>query len=181
MKYNKNQLQKYRQDALNFDEKLALEDTAKKRFPKTVIALSALQVKGSIRYLDNEDIILHAEITGNITVPSSRSLSPVTRDIHLVIDERYIEDEQRLKEFEETEPVFILEDDTLDVDTAILDNIVAELPLQILTIEEIADDTLPSGKDWHVISESAFENEKKSDNSSNFDSRFSKLDDFFKE
>lgn len=181
MKYNKNQLQKYRQNALTFDEKLNLEENAKKRFPTTVLALSLVQVKGYIRYYDNEDLSLHAEITGKITVPSSRSLLPVVRDINLIIDERYIEDEQRLKDFDETEAVFVLENDTLDVDEAILDNIIAELPLQILTTAEIADDKLPSGKDWHVVSEETFENEKKDDNNSNFDPRFAKLDDFFKE
>ncbi|MBZ6009487.1 DUF177 domain-containing protein [Leuconostoc gelidum] len=181
MKYNKNQLQKYRQNALTFYEELNLEDNAKKRFPTTVLALSLVQVKGHIRYYDNEDLSLHAEITGKITVPSSRSLLPVIRDINLIIDERYIEDEQRLKDFDETEAVFVLENDTLDVDEAILDNIIAELPLQILTTAEIADDKLPSGKDWHVVSEETFENEKKDDNNSNFDPRFAKLDDFFKE
>jgi len=55
MKYNKNQLQKYRQNALDFNEKLDLEDNAKKRFPNTVLALSLLEVKGNIRYYDNED------------------------------------------------------------------------------------------------------------------------------
>ena len=181
MKYNKNQLQKFRQSSLEFDEVLELTSRAKERFPKTILGLTPLNVKGFIRYYDNDDLLLHIQVTGKVTVPSSRSLAPVLRDIDMTFDERYIEDETRLTEFEETEAVFVLESDTLDVDTAILDNIVASLPLQILTAEEKASDTLPSGNDWHVISEETVENEKKAKKEAELDPRLAKLDDFFKE
>ncbi|WP_220741097.1 YceD family protein [Leuconostoc miyukkimchii] len=181
MKYNKNQLQKYRQNALTFDEELNIENIAKERFPRTVLALSPLQVKGSIRYEDNDDLNLQMTVEGQITVPSSRSLTPVIHHVDLIIDERYIEDAQRLENFEETEPVFVLENETLDIDKAILDSIIAELPLQILTPEERDNETLPSGNDWHVISEETFENEKKSESKADLDPRLAKLDDFFKE
>jgi len=180
MKYNKNQLQKYRQNALKIDTTLDLETLAKERFPTTVLALSNLHVIGSICYDENEDILLKAKVTGQITVPSSRSLAPVIREIDLNFDERYIENDKRLVDFEETDPVFVLENDTLNVDEAILDNVIAELPLQILTPEEVESDQLPSGKDWHVISEQAFENEKKKADKIDLDSRMAKLDDFFK-
>ncbi|CAM3143589.1 DUF177 domain-containing protein [Leuconostoc rapi] len=180
MKFNKNQLQKYRQNPLNLDTTLELEAVAKERFPTTVLALSGLHVIGRIRYDENDDILLQAKVTGNITVPSSRSLAPVIREIDLNFDERYIEDDKRLADFEETEPVFVLENDTLNVDEAILDNVIAELPLQILTPEEIESDQLPAGKDWHVISEKAFENEKKKADKIDLDPRMAKLDDFFK-
>ncbi|GMA70233.1 hypothetical protein GCM10025879_14790 [Leuconostoc litchii] len=181
MKYAKNQLLKYRQKPLTFNESLDLETEAKNRFPQSVLALSTLQVHGSVSYLDNDDVTLHAHITGEITVPSSRSLDPVVVPVDLTFDELYIDDEQRLKDFEETEAVFVLENDTLNVDEAILDNIVASLPLQILTPEEITEDILPSGKDWHVISQETYENEKMIENEAEIDTRLAKLDDFFKE
>lgn len=180
MKYNKNQLQKYRQNALNLDTILELETVAKERFPKTVIALSSLHVIGHISYDEHDDILLQISVIGQITVPSSRSLAPVVRDIDLNFNERYIEDSKRLADFEETDPVFVLENDTLNVDEAILDNIIAELPLQILTPEEVESDQLPSGQDWHVISEQTFENEKKKADEIALDPRMAKLDDFFK-
>jgi uncharacterized protein len=40
---------------------------------------------------------------------------------------------------------------------------------------------LPSGKDWHVISQEAYENEKMIEDEPKIDPRLSKLDDFFKE
>ena len=101
--------------------------------------------------------------------------------INLAFSELYIEDESRLKDFEETEAVFVLENDSLNVDDAILDNIIATLPLQILTPEEETGDNLPSGKDWHVISQEAYENEKMIEEEPKIDPRLSKLDDFFKE
>ena len=181
MKYHKNQLQKFRQNALTFDEDLTLETLAKTRFPDTILALSPLHVTGQIKYTDQDDLLLNAHVTGEVTVPSSRSLAPVVRPVDLVIEERYVEDEKRLADFEETDPVFVLENDTLNVDEAVLDNIVAELPLQILTAEELENDVLPSGQDWHVISESTYENEKKAPETEQLDPRLAKLDDFFKE
>lgn len=181
MKFNKNQLQKYRQQALPLDDDLDLTPLAQTRFADSILALSLLHVTGQIRYADHDDLLLHAHVTGQVTVPSSRSLAPVVREIDMVIDERYIEEEARLDDFEETDAVFVLENDTLNVDEAVLDNIVAELPLQILTPEEQENETLPSGKDWHVISEATFENEKKSAEAEQLDPRFAKLDDFFKE
>ncbi|MGX7051622.1 YceD family protein [Leuconostoc palmae] len=180
MKFLKNQLQKFRQKPLEFNEVLSLEHDARERFPQTVIRLSPLQVIGNIQY-DNDDLLLNASVSGQITVPSSRSLDPVVRDVDLIINERYIEDEKKLDDFEETEAVFLLENDTLNVDEAILDNIIAELPLQILTPTEEQSDTLPSGNDWHVVSQINFENEKKDRNEAQLDPRLAKLDDFFKE
>ncbi|MCT8388652.1 DUF177 domain-containing protein [Leuconostoc holzapfelii] len=181
MKFNKNQLQKYRQQALTIDETLDLAAMAQARFENTILALSPLQVTGQIRYVDHDDLLLHAHIVGQVTVPSSRSLAPVELAVDMTIDERYIEEAARLDDFEETDAVFVLENDTLNVDEAILDNIVAALPLQILTPEEIENETLPAGKDWHVISEEAFENEKKAAADQQLDPRLAKLDDFFKE
>ncbi|QSB51565.1 DUF177 domain-containing protein [Leuconostoc falkenbergense] len=181
MKYAKNQLLKYRQKPLVLAEQLNLESVAKQRFPETVLALSPLEVAGQVSYLDNDDIILTMTVTGTITVPSSRSLEAVTLPVEVTIDERYIEDATRLSDFEETEAVFLLENDVLNVDDAILDNIIANLPLQILTTEEKDSDILPSGKDWHVISEETYKNEKMSDNGVKLDPRLAKLDDFFKE
>lgn len=179
MKYAKNQLLKYRQSPLIIEETLNLEEQAKSRFSETVLALSPLEVTGSINYLDNDDITLDVNVLGNITVPSSRSLNPVVVPINLAFSELYIEDESRLKDFEETEAVFVLENDSLNVDDAILDNIIATLPLQILTPEEETGDNLPSGKDWHVISQEAYENEKMIEDEPKIDPRLSKLDDFF--
>lgn len=181
MKYAKNQLLKYRQKPLVLAEQLNLEAIAKQRFPETVLALSPLEVAGQVSYLDNDDIILTMTVIGTITVPSSRSLEAVTLPVEVTIDERYIEDATRLSDFEETEAVFLLENDVLNVDDAILDNIIANLPLQILTAEEKDSDILPSGKDWHVISEETYKNEKMSDNGVKLDPRLAKLDDFFKE
>lgn len=181
MKYNKNQLQKYHQAPLQFNETLDLEAIAKQRFPETILALSSLTVDGTIRYDEADDLLLHVTVTGQITVPSSRSLEPVLLDVDLTIDELYIDNEKHLEDFEETEAVFVLENDTLNVDEAILDNIVANLPLQILTANELENDVLPSGQDWHVISEETFENEKKQAPKPPLDPRLAKLDDFFKE
>ncbi len=45
MKYNKNQLQKFRQSSLEFDEVLELASLAKERFPKTILGLTPLTLR----------------------------------------------------------------------------------------------------------------------------------------
>lgn len=66
MKYHKNQLQKFRQNALTFDEDLTLETLAKTRFPDTILALSPLHVTGQIKYTDQDDLLLNAHVTGKL-------------------------------------------------------------------------------------------------------------------
>lgn len=182
MKFAKRQIQKYHDEPLSFKEDISLEDVAKKRFPKNVLALSQLTVTGEVSYSPENDVLFNATVKGKITVPSSRSLLPVELPLDLMINERYVEKEERLEHFEETEAVFLLENDMLDVDQSVLDNIMASLPLQILTDEEKQSDDLPAGKDWVVVSEDDFEKESSAEkDSEKLDPRLAKLDDFFKE
>ena len=53
------------------------------------------------------------------------------------------------------------ENDVIDLQTAIEDNMLLNIPTTILTPEEKEKDIYPEGKGWEVVSESAFEEGKK--------------------
>lgn len=185
MKWAKAQLNKYRHEPLTFETTLNLTQEARERFPDMILDLSALAVNGWVRLIEHDDILLHAQVTGEVTVPSSRSLTPVVLPVDLTIDEQYLEDETRLAEFEETDAVFVLDNNTLVLDDSVLENLVASLPLQVLTPDEAASDAaLPSGQDWVVLSETAAQaaqRQAQEAEDNTLDPRLAALDDFFLE
>lgn len=185
MKWAKAQLNKYRHEPLTFETTLDLADVARERFSDMILDVSALQVNGWVRLIEHDDVLLHATVTGDVTVPSSRSLTPVVLPVDLTIDEQYLDDEARLVEFDETDAVFLLENNTVVLDDSVLENLVASLPLQILTPAEAQSDAdLPSGQDWTVLSETdaqAAQRLAQEDEKAALDPRLAALDDFFLE
>ena len=49
-----------------------------------------------------------------------------------------------------------MNDDTIDLNESILDNILLNIPLRVLTPEEESGQISLSGKDWEVLSEEDF-------------------------
>ena len=113
-------------------------------------------------------------------LPSSRSLEAA--EVPLVFDftEHYVsQHEHDLSRFEDTDVVMILPNDILDLDNAICDNILLQIPMQVLTAtEQSSDESMPSGNDWSVVSESQLKKSRKDEDG--VDPRLSKLKDFFK-
>lgn len=124
--------------------------------------------------------ILEAHIVGALTVPSTRSLTPVDLPIDAQINEVYVATEAEAKDLEENEIVLIFEDGKFDLKKAIEDNIILSIPTQVLTPEEAAQGTMPEGKGWHVISENDYLTETQSEESAP-NPEFAKLKDLFKD
>lgn len=106
-------------------------------------------------------------VTGNfrvktkLVVPSSRSLAPVDfkQDFHF--SENYTEDNVSKEKLDESEiPIVKVDDDKIDLQTAIEDNILLNIPITILTPEEEKEDIYPEGEGWSVISEETFDKSK---------------------
>ncbi|GAP02989.1 putative metal-binding, possibly nucleic acid-binding protein [Fructobacillus pseudoficulneus] len=186
MKYAKQQLIKYRQSPLLVDQDLDLQNLIDERFSDLIINARLVHVQGTIRMLANEEIVMAVTVKADLTLPSSRSLEPVDWSTEVQIHETYVTTAEELSKFEEDEAVFVLENDSLDIDQVVLDNIIAVLPSQILTAAEEEGESLPAGKDWQGISEADFavqQDESQEDaakEEKTLDPRLSKLDDFFK-
>lgn len=96
-----------------------------------------------------------------LVVPSSRSLAPVDfkQDFHF--SENYTEDNVSKEKLDESEiPIVKVDDDRIDLQTAIEDNILLNIPITILTPEEEKEDIYPEGEGWSVISEETFDKSK---------------------
>jgi uncharacterized protein len=69
----------------------------------------------------------------------------------------------------------------LDLDDSVADNILLEIPMQVLTEAEQESNDLPSGDDWLVISEDDFQHQQESQEQTTIDPRLAKLSALFEE
>ncbi|WEV54174.1 DUF177 domain-containing protein [Leuconostocaceae bacterium ESL0723] len=178
MKFARPAVLKHRQTPIVIDENIDLKAVVAQRFSDVILSLGQLHLQGELRALENDDIRLTLQVTGEVTVPSSRSLAPVKLPVDMDLAETYVTTEKHLEDFEDNEAVFLLENDVIDVDEVILENLVASLPTQVLTQAEAEEDQYPTGNGWQVISQDDYEVAEK-DEEPALDPRLQKLDQFF--
>ena len=137
-------------EGLAFNEAPSLLESIKERYDQ-VLNLEQLQASGQVYLLDYQ-------LSYDITLPSSRSLEPATLGFNYLVSETFIQeaDAALQKELVEENLVLILNDDTIDLNESILDNILLNIPLRVLTPEEESGQISLSGKDWEVLSEEDF-------------------------
>ena len=142
-------------EGLAFNEAPSLLESIKERYDQ-VLNLEQLQASGQVVY-DNGLYLLDYQLSYDITLPSSRSLEPATLGFNYLVSETFIQeaDAALQKELVEENLVLILNDDT-NLDESILDNILLNIPLRVLTPEEESGQISLSGKDWEVLSEEDF-------------------------
>lgn len=157
MKWSLLELEKYRQEPLPLADTLDLKATLIERDPQ-IIDVSPIQVSGLIS-LDQETITTYVKVKGTLTLPSTRSLKPVVLPLDFDFTEFYVPADQRKRaELDQEDTVIVLENATLDLDQAIVDNILLNIPMQVLTPHEREDEAdMPKGNDWQVISEDAYD------------------------
>lgn len=101
-------------------------------------------------------------VTADLVLPSSRSLKPVDHHIDFTFTENYTQTKPTKDELDENyDPIVYIKDDTIDLQTAIEDNILLHIPATVLTKEEQEKGVYPEGEDWEVVSEKTFEEGKK--------------------
>lgn len=150
-------LQRHLHQTLKIDETVDLFTSLQKRLPE-LIAATPFEVKGTVRN-DNLGWVSHLKINGTLTLPSTRSLMPVALPINLAIEELYVlEETQPSQEVQDDldETVIVIENDQIDLQTAIEDHIILSIPTQIFTADELANQTMPEGEGWSVISEDEY-------------------------
>lgn len=133
-----------------------------------ILDVSPVVVKGQISH-EAGLYLLTYEMTYTITLPSSRSLEPVALENSQAVNEVFIEqkDVATKTELVEEDLVLILEDEQIDLVDSLVDNILLNLPSRVLTAQEEADDDLPSGTNWSVLTESQYEAQKQADKEAN--------------
>lgn len=160
MKWSLQELRKFRESGLSFQETLDVKNDLQQRDPQIIDANPA-EVTGMLT-VDNQGYLLHYRVKVTLTVPSSRSLEPVALPLDFSVTEQFMTPEQFQEKSDEVSEheVLILEGQTLDAVESIVDNIVLEIPMQILSEAEKDATQMPKGEDWEVISEEDYLQQK---------------------
>lgn len=176
MKWALNELHRYSDAPLHFHSTFDLKASFMTRFPKEILDAEPMDVDGYVSY-DDGDATVTVHCTGTLTVPSSRSLAPVKLPLDFRYTESYTADQEHTKRYEDDEVVFVLPHDqqTIDFDESLIENIYEQIPTRVLTPDEKANGTLPSGKGWEVIEEQDAEHQ----DDNHVDPRFAKLKNLF--
>ena len=174
MKWNVSQIREYRGEPVPFEEMVNREDALMKR-NQELLAVSDIKATGFLIY-DNRAILASFNIDYTITLPSSRSLEPVVVACQVPINETYVLDKELLANPEYSdEAIFLIENNEVDLTSAIEDAILLNLPSQVLTEEEENSDDMPEGSGWTVISQESYKQKRKTEKEASIDPRLASL------
>lgn len=178
MKWSIQELRQIASQPMMIQESVDMKEQMKAVIPE-LIDMSPVSVDGMVLY-EEHTVLTQLRLALKMTMPSTRSLEPVVLDLQLPVSERFLEDGWETDIVEEEHVVQLSMDSyTLDLRESIRDNILLNLPIQILTEEEEADDAFPEGNDWRVVSQTEFEAER--DEEEVINPEFAKLQDLFKD
>lgn len=144
-------------EGLAFRENLDLKADLQARNPE-ILDIEAIVVEGTITY-ENKLYVLNYQLSYTLTMPSSRSMTPVKWQESYPVSELFMESAE-LRELagDEAEELLLpIEGDTIDLSESVADNILLNIPLRILTAEEEANESFPEGTDWQVLSQEEYE------------------------
>ncbi|GEP22839.1 MAG: YceD family protein [Lentilactobacillus diolivorans] len=180
MKWYFKDLQKYSgTDPFTFNETLNIKEELLDRYADEVIDASSFSIDGTA-FADRGDVVIDTHIVGELVVPSSRSLKPVHLPLDFTVEEFYVPSKIAESRYSKDDVVFVLdEEDEVDIQSAVIDNVILHIPMHILTPEEATGDHMPSGDDWKVLSLDDYQNQKAE--LKTVDPRLEKLKNFFKD
>ena len=153
---------------LQFDQEFDLAQELQER-NREVLDIQKIVVRGQAQY-ENGLYFLDYTLTYKIILASSRSMAPVDREEAYMVHEVFasVEDGSVQKDLLEDDLVLPFEGDTIDLAASVADNILLHIPLKVLTPEEEAGASMPTGNDWQVLTEEDYQKqqmEKKEANS----------------
>ncbi|MHC9532486.1 YceD family protein [Dellaglioa sp. L3N] len=174
MKWSLVELKKQSDEPLQVDEMLNLSEGLMSR-NKTITSVSEVHVTG-ILSADQQDVIGHFNVSLTVEMPSTRSLESVDVPLNFSVDEFYVGyRDKALERFDKNDVVIVLEEDMLNLNSVIEDNVLLQIPMQILTDDERKAEELPTGDDWEVLTEDKLVQVRKE----KVDPRFASLQNFF--
>lgn len=174
MKWNVSQVREYRGEPMPIEQTANREEALMER-NQELLAVSDIKATGFLIY-DNRAILASFNIDYTITLPSSRSLEPVVVACHVPINETYVTDEEILANPEYAdEAIFLIENNEVDLTSAIDDAILLNIPSQVLTEEEENSDDMPEGSGWTVISQENYQQKRETEKEESVDPRLASL------
>lgn len=141
-----------------------------------ILDVSPVKLNGTLLY-DNNSVLAMFSFEVIVTLPSSRTLNPVPYEMNIEVNERYVNDIY-VSHVARTYPSDIvnpINNHMIDLTESIIDNILLNLPLQVLSDEELAQQDLPHGQGWALLTEDAFKKQKQKEAEKTIDPRFAGL------
>lgn len=146
----------------HIEEKVEVRPEFLERSRKFVYQVKKVQLIGDMFY-NVPYVTGNFYVKTELVVPSSRSLNPVDFKEDFHFSENYTEENISKEAVEESDiPVVKIENDIIDLQTAVEDNLLLHIPTTVLTPEEQEKGIYPKGNGWAVVSESEFAEDKKS-------------------
>lgn len=157
LKWSLVELAKYRNEPLVLDGKIDLTNSLKTR-KKDLLDATPITIKGILSSESNDRFLVDLTIDVMLTLPSSRSLTPVDFNLTIPLTELYLAPNLSQDSIDDLDNkvVISLEQDILDLQKPIEDTILASIPMKILSKEEIESDERPSGEDWGLTLEDEY-------------------------
>ena len=179
MKWSIQELNKFKDTGLTIDTTLDLKDSLLKR-DQDILDVSPVHVKGHLTVNPREYIVV-GEVKCQVTVPSTRTLVPTTIDLNFTFDEIYMTKEQFENRIasDDDDFIMVLDKDYIDLDSIVEDYILLNIPLQVLTSDEMTSDEMPKGNDWEVISEAEYEQRQAAKSETQINPELAKLQQLF--
>lgn len=177
LKLNYSQIKYSNEPVTHIECDLQVADDFIKRSHGLVYQVDSVLLTGDLFY--NQPFVTgNFHVQADLIVPSSRSLNPVKLKEDFHFSENYTDVEIVKEEIDESAiPIVKVDHEVIDLQKAVEDNILLNIPTTILTTKEQEQGVYPEGNGWRVISEKDFN--KKKDNQIN--PAFAKLKDLFKE
>ena len=149
MKWSINQLQRYRQGDMPFDEMVNL-DTVKKRNPE-IRDIAPMHVTGSCT-IGSSKLVCRFRLEGTMILPCARTWEDVTYPFVIESVERFSWDEIEIAADDEIHPVT---GDFVELTPVFEELVLLELPLQVFS-EEAKKINEAEGKDWSFATEETY-------------------------
>lgn len=165
MKWTRDELEQ-NDGPVDFDENIELADDV---FSSSglIQGVKDLHVYGNGFFdSENELFMCDLHIEGTMICPDAITNEPIEVPLDTESHETYA-----FAPVEDDDSIRIVTDEVIDLLPAVIDNILLEVPISVTEADE---DALPSGDGWRVLTEDAYEHEKKSEG----DPRLAKLKEF---
>ncbi|MBP2056850.1 uncharacterized protein J2Z60_000012 [Lactobacillus colini] len=175
LNYSYSQIKNSKNPVTHVDSDVELSSEFFERSKELITKAKNVHVTGDFFYQE-PFVTGNFRVTADVEVPSTRSLKPVELHQDFTFTENYSDVKPTQEQLEEEDTIIMVEDDLIDLQTAVEDNLLLSLPSVVLTKDEKEKGIFPEGKDWRVISEKEYQEEK----SGQENPAFAKLKDFFK-
>ncbi|QNQ80139.1 YceD family protein [Lactobacillus sp. PV034] len=160
LEYSFSQIKNDRNPLVDIDEDISLRPPFFARSQGLLRKAKNVHVKGQFFY-DEPFVTGNFTVTADVEVPSTRSLTPVAMHEEFNFTENYSEIKPTPEQLEDEETIIQVKDDKIDLQTAVEDNLLLNIPSVVLTKDEDENNIYPAGQGWKVVSEADHEKEAK--------------------